>query len=335
MKKYVLLSGVAACALGLAVANQPAEAFDEVNWVWNTEVNKIVTEEFNIYAELDPSGLVTLEDLQIFIGDVTATASVHDIFNYQGEEDDRDDDHGGGHDGGHDGDHDLASFNWDGGWGGHDGDHDHDHDHDDDDLVRLDALTELPEVINVATAVGNNADIYTEVATNIHEGQFVFGGGGGFCGGSPSSSFESGGHDGHDGHDGDDGCEYGDGENSNLELANLLTLAAGFGLLEKAEISASADVYNIVNATVDNAATAVANNKSIEVNAVTPSDAVLIGDITQFAYADVSANAQTSEVYLNNYANLGDIDRPIVNNIATAVGNSLDIVVTSPLGDEE
>ena len=65
-------------------------------------------------------------------------------------------------------------------------------------------------------------------------------------------------------------------------------------------------------------------------DAVTPDDAMLVGDFTQVAYANVNATSNVYDVSLNNYTNLGSLDRPIVSSVATAVGNNLAITVTSP-----
>ena len=67
-------------------------------------------------------------------------------------------------------------------------------------------------------------------------------------------------------------------------------------------------------------------------NAVTPDDALVVADYVQGAYANVSALSSVSGVTVNSYTNLGVLDRPLVNSVATAVGNNLSIKVTSPTG---
>ncbi|WP_119165131.1 hypothetical protein [Algihabitans albus] len=128
-------------------------------------------------------------------------------------------------------------------------------------------------------------------------------------------------------------------EGVNTGLATTLTLmtAAALGGLEQAEISADSQVYNILNASVDSSAAAIGNNKSITVDAATPDDAALLADVNQFAYANITANSQVGGVTVDNYIKLGQIDRALVNSSATAIGNNLNVSVSSPLspnGDE-
>jgi hypothetical protein len=170
-------------------------------------------------------------------------------------------------------------------------------------------LTELPEVVSTATAVANNSSITSSVAVEMHEGQFAF-----------DTCRECGGTVGIDG-------LYGATYNTHTNLALALTYAASFGLIAPADITATSWVFNILNATVDSTATAVANNKSITIEPATPGDALLMADITQFAYANVSAYSQVNNVNVYNYTNLGVLGRPLVNSVATAVGNNLNITV--------
>jgi hypothetical protein len=55
-----------------------------------------------------------------------------------------------------------------------------------------------------------------------------------------------------------------------------------------------------------------------------------MADYTQAAFANVSAASSVTNVSLNSYTNLGTIDRPIVNSVATAVGNNMNIKVSAP-----
>lgn len=197
-----------------------------------------------------------------------------------------------------------------------------------------DALDELPEVESVATAVGNNANIESITKTDVHEGQFVLdadgwligddhgdiGDGGwdilGIVGGGVASALWS--------------EAAGDDPNTNLSLAIGLLTASVMGGLEKASIYAESQVWDIENATVDSAATAVANNKSITLDPHSVNnDSVLIADLTQFAYADVGAYSNVSDVTISNYYNLNPdvLGKPIVSSVATAVGNNLSVTV--------
>lgn len=56
-----------------------------------------------------------------------------------------------------------------------------------------------------------------------------------------------------------------------------------------------------------------------------------MGDVTQFAFADVTATSKVNDVSLYNYSNLGSsLARPIESSVATAVGNNKSITVTAP-----
>jgi len=192
----------------------------------------------------------------------------------------------------------------------------------------FDARTELPEVVSAATAVGNNSSIDSDVMVEVHEGQFLF-------------DTVEGGVDQYGLPEGlaalaiyelfDD--NYGDINTHHLVGAATLVGAVG-GLVDKAQISAVSKVSNILNASVDSSATAVGNNKSITIEPYTRDDAIFIGDVTQVSVADVSALSEVKNVSLNNYTNLGKIGGPIVNSVATAVGNNLSVTVKAPGSDD-
>lgn len=173
-----------------------------------------------------------------------------------------------------------------------------------------DALTELPEVVSAATAVANNTSIETEVFTQIHEGQFVFNTPGDA---GPEALLLA-------------AVDLQDG-NTHQNMAGLLTLLALTGNITPAEIDATSNVYNILNATVDSSATAVGNNLTVNLDPVTPNEDILIADAVQFSMANVNASSYVNNVSLNNYSNLGVLGRPIVNSVATAVGNNKSITV--------
>jgi len=351
MTKYKLLAGTAVVAASLAVTGS-ASAFTDVDWDWDLDVRTVVNQRITTDVTLTPTGLAVIEDIQIQIGDVTATSTVTGITNNQpggeiadGEitlffggtldDDDADipDDAIAGASGegaafiineatadgeGLTSDHfdDINAFDQDGpdGWNftvtvdtaalelGE----------------ALDARTELPEVISAATAVGNNVNIETTVKTDIHEGQYLFDvaeGGEDLNGDLPPIGIMQ------------DGEDTG---NDLMSAAFVGALGAVFGVIEKAEISATSRVSDILNATVDSDATAVGNNKSIDLMASTPGDAFLVADINQLSVANVSALSAVRDVELNNYTNLGRLDRAIVDSNAVAVGNNLNISVTSP-----
>lgn len=114
-----------------------------------------------------------------------------------------------------------------------------------------------------------------------------------------------------------------------------------------AEITATSLVFDITNASVDSSATAVGNNINIDMSEATDassggggfwfdsSNAVLIADITQIDFADVTATSVVAGVHIdgNSLSVATDADGvavPIVSSVATAVGNNVNINVSVP-----
>ncbi|WP_366653967.1 hypothetical protein [Fodinicurvata sp. EGI_FJ10296] len=363
VSKHGILAGASATAIGLALAAAPASAFDEVNWEWNAEVNEVITKTIDVNADFNPSGMVMVEDLQVSVGDHTATSTVTDVFNNQpaGNGDLEGEiqflvdyiDSAMYEDLGQDGSTidsevtlevvedgvvfrngtNTVSFGCSEGGDGSSadtctgsGDLEFTVDlsqFDVGDVIALDPLdatTELPEVVSTATAVANNTAIQSDASVQLHEGQFSFGDGNGS---SADGDWDELWADVDDDVNGDD-----DDRNSNLVAANTLGSAAILGLLDSADIDADSTVNNIHNASVDSSATAVSNNLTVEVEGQ-GADRLLIGDAVQFSFADTTATSDVSEIYLNNYENLGAIDGPIVNSAATAVGNNKSITVSA------
>lgn len=319
--KTCLLASVSAAAITLMAAS-PAAAFDRVNWTWDATVIEDVTKTITITADLVPTGMVMVEDLQVYIGDVDAESTVEGVHNNQpagelptgpfdleftyglgggqidatpgvtnGLNDETDGPIGSGVNG-------TVSLTFDPGVLG---------------SAEFDAVTELPEVVSAATAVANNTSITTDTMLELHEGQFAFNVQGDDNGGS--EPFVPG----------------ADTENSNLTAAGVLGVLAITGAIAPSQISATSTVSDILNASVDSSATAVANNLSVSMAPKSGGDSVMIADIVQFAYANVTANSSVSNVSLNNYTNLGVLDRPIVSSVATAVGNNKSITVVAPV----
>lgn len=322
--KAGLLASVSVAALGLTVA-PPAHAFDQVDWRWDAEITEVITKNVDVNIAIDPTGMAMVENLQVHIGDVKAKSVVEGIYNNQPAGT---------------GTVDLGStdiqFHYGLGGGLIAGDPYNSPsvtagNVDEVDQMpningtvtatidlgeveipataTLDAATDLPSIISAATAVANNTSISSDVAVQLHAGQFAFGNGTGEFG---------------------DPAYFGTG-NSNLTIAAALGAMALNGSLEKADIKATSKVSDILNATVDSSATAVANNMSVSVEPVSAGNGLLIGDVTQFAYADVKAKSKVVDVTLNNYSGLGSLSRPIVNSVATAVGNNASISVKTPV----
>jgi hypothetical protein len=330
--KAGLFAGASMLALG-SFGMVPAQAFDNVHWTWNAAVNERVTKTVSVNIDLDPTGMVMLEDLQIQIGNVSATSEVHNITNDPPQQNTQIPP--------------SLAVQWHYGLGGallNDGFKSPEVSAasvDETDVppsvngtvtatidlsqliqgTPLDAPTQLPSVVSAATAVGNNVNITTDNPVELHEGQFLTGdigtgdGLGPVIGDALSAYLVA--------------NNFGS-VNSNLLLAGAGLIQAASGNLSKALITATSDVTNITNATVDGSATAVGNNLNVAIAAGTP-NALLIGDATQFAYADVTARSRVNDVTISNYLNLGSpLNRPIVSSVATAVGNNKSINVSVP-----
>ncbi|MEM7122324.1 MAG: hypothetical protein AAF563_13655 [Pseudomonadota bacterium] len=352
--KATLLAGASAVAMGLA--STQASAFDTVDWDWYADIYEKVLIKVKIDPEFDPSGLVQVEKLQIFVGDVKANAWVeavlhkpaapgYDIVRLEsggsGSFEGKFSGYFSGHTQGKVLDEEIAYLTeekkcwWGKGckewiephyvkdidpfygktkghvggklyggfeWSGY------------QEVLVPDPFTldQLPLVEITATAIGNAESIDSDVAVMVHEGQFVVG-------------------------DGDHAYlpYWLSGKNEHTQLADALLYLALNGQLEKANISANAGSWYIQQAQADISATAVANSNSINVDAATPDDAVVIADLTQFAYADVTANAYLGLHVIDNYVDLGTLDGALTSVTATAVGNVSNITVCAVnCGDE-
>lgn len=294
-----------------AFAGTSAFAFDGVRWTWDKTVREHVNIWVDINVCLNPDGLVEVEKLQIFLGNASATSYVAfvDVKMYDP----------GGH------------WDWNWCW-----------------CPRwtpnsFDARVDLGAVVSTATAVGNNQSITSDVPVFLHDGQFVA---------NTRGNRE-------------DGCniwcepagltvEPGVvGPNSfggwQRPQTNLYTLLAVLGVagalngsLTPSDIHAESEVFAIKNATVDSSATAVANNINVSLLSTNPDNHILIADITQFAYANVTAESNVFGVCIDNFRNLSPdpnnkdltlsttLGRPIVSSVATAVGNNVSITVGTP-----
>jgi len=297
----ILAASMAVLAVG-AMAT-PAMAFDNVDWSWKKTIEQ--REYINVWIDLnvDTTGLVEVEKLQIFLGNLDAQSTVSHVYNSQDQ----------------DGHYEYIRYCycyipvW------------------------VDpseyAPTELPIVRSIATAVGNNQSITSDVPVYLHDGQFV-----------ANTRYNN------DSYDiGTPFNGYHESGNLYTDLALLFTLGAAAGLLKAADIHAYSDVSYIQNASVESSATAVANNISVDlesdVNGTCTTDClgksnhIVIADITQFAYANVSAVSNVYNVTADNYtglrlitspdgnANTPDPIVPLVSSIATAVGNNVSISV--------
>jgi hypothetical protein len=311
-----------------SLASSPAMAFDNVEWNWRNDVNADTDVDVYVDVDVESTGIIQLEKLQIFLGDAEATSHVSNIINDP-----------------------IRQTEWKstGLFHGY--------------FVTkpLDATTQLPIVLSSASAIGNNQSITSDVPVMLHDGQFVanvkdqrYGCHSGCNDGFDMAAFESslpttssygGGSHGPEG-------------NLHTSIAGLFTLGAALGVLTKADIEAESFVNYVRNVSVDSSATAVANNMSVSVASDVDggsscgyrcgdrlSNHVLIGDITQFALANVEATSRVTDVKTEGYdnmrqlttatlspteGNLGNVIQvptPWVSSVATAVGNNVSINV--------
>lgn len=345
--KTLLLASASVMVLGFGATS--AKAFDDVDWEWNKVVTSVENITINVDDSFDISGLVEVEKIQLNIGDVTATSVVLGVSN--------DAPVVGNGEGGvvvldetftfvttTNDDVDPSIVLPVGPTAGN-GDSPLQAellgdtlDEGSDQLVLTfrafgevtvppsivdvkDAV-DLPEVNSVATAVANNQSIKSTVAVNLHDAQYNFGGFDPIFGDrSPQiAALDESPVDEVEGASG----------NTHTDILAAAVLGGLLGVIEPGQVTATSLVGLISDASVNSEATAVGNNLSIELNANTEGDAFLIADLTQFNYADVTATSGVGLVSVEGYANLGALEGPLVNSVATAVGNNVSIKVTSP-----
>jgi len=340
----ILAASLGVLAFG-ALAATPAMAFDNLEWNWQKDVK----EKVDIYVDVDiylkPTGLVEIEKLQIFLGDVTATNYVAYIYNEPFYPD------AGYHHGGYQVPETevyatkfcyIKCGGYNDGW-------------DKVPVKPLNATIELPIVLASATAVGNNQSINSDVPVFLHDGQFVAEvanryrhSDGGMNYDALASAMPASG-------DYASRCYYNCYQepegNLHHDIALLFLIGAAVGLLEEAEISAKSTVHDLKNVSVDNSATAVANNISVNLLSDTPANHLLIADITQFAIANVKAETSTKNVTATGYDHMRqlttatlspsdsnpyqvvNVPTPWISSTATAVGNNVSINVGPVLAE--
>lgn len=369
MRKYkALLLGATATAALLGASQ--ASAFEVVDWDWTHTVTGTTDVNVTVNVANDPQGLVQVEKLQVHFGDINATSDVNGVWNESAVND------GGAisgtvdvvldyRDGSLLGDAfengsnailppPASSLTSTGGLtvslvdqgGGNYGNVDELSEdvtfqlQIDGTIAPTEALdaVDLPKVENAATAVANNQSITADVPLYLHDAQFAAGafeGDPDVSGGEALAGLLAGAYV----VDNDEDLE---GINEHTTMAALLTVAAGSGLIEPANVSASANVSDILNAYVDNAATAVTNNASFTVESGNIENHVMVADLTQWGNANVTANAGVSDVTIEGYTNFGAANlgggglediTSVVASAATAVGNNLSITVGMPDSD--
>jgi hypothetical protein len=407
------MAGASALALGLGMSQ--ASAFDKVAWSWTGTSDFEIDPAIDIAIEIDPSGLIVVEKLQIFVGNSTSTAWLGASINTPAVSYE-------------DGNTYTESYSyWNSGssisgtWSGEGTVYDEEitkivehnnywgpdyevpyYNYWDTDTVKMDGtfwgevggshgygeLTyavpdvlgpdDLPTVKVSAVSLGNSESVDGEdAAVLIHEGQFVFGDANGEWE-PPTNTYwvtdiSASGETNYWDHlhvavvdecywgrgcDIDYGKTYGslgvevsDGtgkveiptlgandwtkaKNSNVALADLMLSLVLNGQIEKSMISATSGAGYISGAAADVSAVAIANNHSINVDLLDDEGGLIVADLVQFAYADVSASAGLAAHDLSGYQGLGGVD--IVNVSAVAAGNVSNITLnTAGLADDD
>lgn len=365
IRKKVLLATAAVAVMGVGAISKPAMAFDEVNWTWENNVMENITKDINVTIDSSPTGVINLEKIQFQVGDVNATSTVTNftnnppgdggaaggpapgpvvytldlLANYDDNTLDNpitnvellNGDETGLSISGPSGsvDNNLETINMTF-----------------DLTVPEDPAggpvpiaigerlgVDLPKVASAATAVGNNQTIESSVSMELHDAQYLVGDVSGESSESLAGLFD----------------QTDPVSNTHTNAVSSLVAALTAGGLTPASITADSTVTGILNATVDSNATAVGNNMSVDLAAFTPDDAFVIADVAQFAYADVTATSLVDDVMIDGYSDLGaagfgpagglDPDTglavaqiPVINSVATAVGNNFSLKVTSPAG---
>lgn len=325
MSPATLLAGASAIALTFAWMPS-ARAFDRVSWSWDAAIVETVVKNVDIAIDIAPTDMTMVESIQGHFGGVAATSDVSGIVNNQGPSGDTSD---GG----------TVDFQFHFGLGVAHGPGEFlddgfkspnvvfgSVDESDDgpngingtvvgtiDLgpvavsgtAVLVAATELGDVVSTVTAVANNLGVDSDTTLQLHIGQFAAGGGTG-VGQGPSLASTG---------------------NSNLSVAAFLGSLILDSSLQKATVRASSTVGSIVNAAVESAATAVANNVGVRM----APGGMILADMMQFAHADVSAVSHVTNVMLGNYTGLGALSSPIVISVATAMGNNASFTFRTPV----
>lgn len=370
--KKILLTSAAVAAMGLGMPSG-AQAFDDTNWVWNVMAAKDISEDVNVSVDINPTGMATVENLQENIGNVNATATLSNFANNPpgigeggtvtldetvtvtsnfnkpvGVGNSVPDSGGNVND---DGDSPLTFTYLNGTLGEQANGYTTINDINIqgeialEDIEGVNDAIDLPKVENTATAVANNYSMESSVAANVNSAQLNYGG-------FNVPELESEGSNPIVDQQEYLGATYGSVGNAHVGKAYTAGLAAALGIITQGDVTATATIDNgeldgaaIQNASVENSATAVGNNFSVDLAAITPDDAFLVADNVQFNYANTTATATVDGVSIDNYAGFGaagfgncggclegidSVQTAIVKNVATAVGNNASIKISSP-----
>lgn len=159
---------------------------------------------------------------------------------------------------------------------------------------------DLAKVENVATAVGNNASIESDISANIDSSQTA-----GVETTTVPATFDP---------------------ITGAELTPEVTLS----VIQPAVITATASVTGAQNVQIENSAQALANNLTITMDGPTNDDRTLIANNVQVAYATATATSNVDSPTVTNFGGMGTLDEPWVNSSAIAVGNNFSVTIEAP-----
>lgn len=92
-------------------------------------------------------------------------------------------------------------------------------------------------------------------------------------------------------------------------------------------LAATSTTTGIVNGTVDSAATSVANNMTADLVTTSGTDAFLLGNNIQNAYATATSISLVDGAVFNNVSDLGTLVDPGISSVATSLGNNLGVTI--------
>lgn len=92
-------------------------------------------------------------------------------------------------------------------------------------------------------------------------------------------------------------------------------------------LAASSITTGIVNGTVDSGATAIANNMTADLVTTSGTDAFLLGNNIQTAYAVATASSLVDGVVFTDVTGLGTLVDAAVSSVSTSLGNNLGVTI--------
>ncbi|MBS1302700.1 hypothetical protein [Loktanella sp. SALINAS62] len=92
-------------------------------------------------------------------------------------------------------------------------------------------------------------------------------------------------------------------------------------------LTASSTTIGVINGTVDSDATSLANNFTADLVTTSGSDAFLVGNNVQTAYAVGTSTSLVDLVSFTDVTGLGTLVDPAVSSVATSIGNNIGVTI--------